>query len=75
MNLVSTYINYLWPAFKAGLIAFAILYFIFTLIVLRQVKLLTETILTQTSPGLRLLSIFYSAVALAVVVLFVWILT
>lgn len=77
MSLGSNFlpVNYLWPVFKAGLIVFTIIYFLFTLIVLRQVKLLSETVLTQTAPGLKFLSLFYSVVSLAIIVLFIWILT
>ncbi|MBI3486481.1 hypothetical protein HY025_06135 [Candidatus Daviesbacteria bacterium] len=55
---------------KIGFIAFAIIYFIFTLIVVRQVNLMTETFTTELAGFLKALSIFYALVALAIVILF-----
>lgn len=56
---------------KIGFIIFAVIYFIFTLIVIRQVSLMTETFTTQLSGFLKALSIFYALVALAIVILFI----
>ncbi len=59
------------PIFKLGFIAFAVLHFIFTLIVMRQVNLMTTTIITEGGPILRVLSITYSVLALIVLVYFI----
>lgn len=57
--------------FKIGFVAFAILYFIFSLIVIRQVALMTETVLTEGAPILRVLSILHAGLALGIIVLFI----
>lgn len=57
--------------FGLGLIFFAILYFLFSLIVIRQIFLMTDTLITQVSPILRVLSIIHALVALGVVVFFI----
>lgn len=56
-------------AFEFGFIAFAIVYFIFTLIVLRQVNLMTATIKTEGGGIIKALSILYAGLALGVIVL------
>lgn len=57
--------------FKFGIIAFSALYFIFSLIVVRQVALMTETVLSEMSSLLRALSLLHAGVSLAIVVLLV----
>lgn len=57
--------------FKVGFVILAILYFIFALIVVRQVNLMTETVITEGGPILRAISILHAGLALAVVVLFI----
>ncbi|MBI2596390.1 hypothetical protein HYW46_06715 [Candidatus Daviesbacteria bacterium] len=57
--------------FKLSFIAFACLYFLFSLIIIRQVYLMTETIMTQTGPVLRAVSILHSGLALGIIILFV----
>lgn len=61
-----------WSALQIILLFISVLHFIFTLIVIRQVRLMTETLITQVAPALRALSIFYGLVSLGVVILFVW---
>lgn len=56
---------------EVGILLFAILYFIFSLIVVRQVSLMTETLITEVSPLLRAFSIIYAGVALGIVILFI----
>lgn len=56
---------------KIGLVAFAVVYFIFTLIVIRQVNLMTETIMTEGGAILRALAILHAGLALGVIILFV----
>lgn len=57
--------------FKIGFVAFAVLYFIFSLIVIRQVALMTETVMTEGAPILRILSILHAGLALGIIVLFI----
>lgn len=56
---------------KIALIVFAILYFIFSLIVVRQVNLMTQTVKTETAPILKLISFVHALLALGVIILFV----
>lgn len=58
-------------ALKIGLVAFAIVYFIFTLIVVRQVNLMTETVMTEGGAILRALAILLAGLAVGVIILFV----
>ena len=57
--------------FDWGFLIFSILYFIFTLIVLRQVNLMTSTIKTEGGGILKALAILYAGLALGVIVLFI----
>lgn len=54
--------------FKALLLVLVFLYFIFSLIVTRQVKLMTETLMTQSALLLKFLSWVHSLVSIAVFV-------
>lgn len=56
--------------FKIGILIFSFLYFLFSLIVIRQVSLMTETVRTQAAPLLKLVSILYALFALGVVLFF-----
>ena len=58
-------------AFEIGFIAFGVVYFIFTLILLRQVNLMTSTIKTEGGGLLKAIAILYAGLALGVIVLFV----
>lgn len=58
-------------ALKIGLVTFAIVYFIFTLIVVRQINLMTETIMTEGGAILRALAILHAGLAVGVIILFV----
>lgn len=57
--------------FKIGFIAFGVVYFIFTLIVLRQVNLMTSTIRTEGGGIIKALAILFAGLALGVIVLFI----
>lgn len=46
------------------------LYFIFSLIVVRQVRLMTDTLITQISPVLRALSVIHAIIALGILVFY-----
>ena len=63
--------NIISGAFEVGFLAFGVVYFIFTLIVLRQVNLMTSTIKTEGGGLLKALAIFYAGLALGVIVLFI----
>ena len=56
--------------FKIGFVAFASLYFIFSLIVIRQVGLMTETVKTQAAPILRFISFLFALFSLLLFILF-----
>lgn len=58
-------------AFEIGFLAFGVVYFIFTLIVLRQVNLMTATVKTEGGGILKGLAILYAGLALGVIVLFI----
>lgn len=63
--------NFLSLIFRVGFIAFSVVYFIFTLIVLRQVNLMTSTIKTEGGGILKALAILYAGLSLGVIVLFI----
>ena len=54
-----------------AVIILAFLYFIFSLIVVRQVNLMTETVITEVAPLLRAFAIIHSGLALGIVILFI----
>lgn len=60
-----------WLVVKVGILILAVLYFIFSLIVVRQVSLMTEILMTEVSPILRFFSIVHAGLALGIVVLFI----
>lgn len=64
-------LNIVSGAFEIGFLAFGIVYFIFTLIVLRQVNLMTSTIKTEGGGLLKAIAILYAGLALGVIVLFI----
>ena len=72
--LVSSYSIYFWFAFKVGLIILMGLYFIVTLIALRQVNLLSETLVTQVSPILRWIALILAGASLMALIIFIGIL-
>ena len=58
-------------AFEIGFLVFGVVYFIFTLIVLRQVNMMTSTIKTEGGGLIKALAILYAGLGLGVIVLFV----
>lgn len=56
--------------FQVGIVLLALLYFLFSLIVVRQVNLMTDTLITPVSPFLRFLSVLHAGFALGIVVIF-----
>lgn len=61
----------LWLVPRAGIIILAILYFIFSLIVARQINLMAETLITEAVPYLKAFAIIHSGLALGVIILFI----
>lgn len=57
--------------FKILLIIFASLYFIFSLIVNRQINLMTETVITEAGALLRALGILFAGLSLGIIILFI----
>ncbi len=56
---------------KIGFVLLAILYFIFSLIVIRQINLMTETVVTEAAAILRAFGILHAGLSLGIVVLLV----
>jgi hypothetical protein len=56
---------------EIAIILLAFCYFIFSLIVVRQVNLMTETVITETGPVFRAFAIIHSGIALGIVILFI----
>ncbi len=65
------FLNLVSGVFEIGFLIFGIVYFIFTLIVLRQVNLMTQTIRTEGGGFLKALAILYAGLALGIIVLFI----
>jgi hypothetical protein len=56
---------------KIGFIIFAALYFIFSLVVIRQVALMAETVKTEFGGILKILSIFFALLSLGLLIFFI----
>lgn len=56
---------------KFGFLVFATLYFVFSLIIIRQVSLMAETVKTELGGALSILSILFALVSLAILVYFI----
>lgn len=63
-----------WMIVRFLLFTLAIIYFLFSLVVVRQINLMTETLITEVAPFLRAFAIIHAGVALGVIVLFIGIL-
>ena len=57
--------------FNIGFLAFAVIYFIFSLIVIRQVSLMSQTVITEGSIILKFIAIIHALLALGIVILFI----
>lgn len=68
---VFSYNNLFWITIELAILAFAALYFIFALIVVRQVRLMTTTLITEVSPLLKALSILFAGFSLGMTFLFI----
>ena len=72
-NILSQYLNnsVIAGTIKVGFVLFAILFFIFSLIVVGQVRLMTQTVKTEAGPLLRFFSVLFAGIALGIIVLFI----
>jgi len=66
--LISAFLTDNWIIFKFSLVVLFFFYFIFTLIIVRQVQLMTDTLITHVSPLLRALSVAYAIIGLVVLI-------
>lgn len=57
--------------FRLAFVIFAALYFIFSLIIIRQVSLMAETVKTEFGGLLRFLSFLFALAALGILIYFV----
>jgi hypothetical protein len=55
---------------KVGFIILSVFYFFFTLVVVQQVRIITETVITEGGSLLRAIAIIYSGLSLGAIVLF-----
>ena len=60
-----------WLVVKVGVIILAVLYFIFSLVVVRQVHLMTEVLITEISPLIRAFATLHAGLALGIIILFI----
>lgn len=60
-----------WVVLKILSILLFAMYFVFSLAVLRQVNLMTETLITELGPVMRAGAIVHAGFALAIMVLFI----
>jgi hypothetical protein len=71
-TIVPTIIQYFlsdpWITFKVLFLILFILYFGFSLIVIRQVQLMTDTLQTEVSPVLRSFALLHAIVSLGIVI-------
>lgn len=59
---------------RASILIILFLYAIFALMVVRQVDLMSKTLITGVSPVVKIFSIFHAALAIGLIVLAWWIL-
>ncbi len=57
--------------FKLLLLVLSILYFLFSIIVVRQVSLMTDSLVTEITPAFRVFAIIFAVISLAVVISFI----
>ena len=65
------FINSSFFILKILFVAFSIAYFIFSLILVRQVYLMTDTVITEGGPLLRFFAVLFSGAALGIIILFI----
>lgn len=61
----------IWFFARILIVIFLGLYFIFSLIIVRQVNLMTETVETTAAPFLKILAIMYAITTLILLILYV----
>lgn len=64
-------IEMIWLIIRSALVILGVLYFIFSLIVVRQVNLMTDTLITEVAPLLRAFAIIHTGVSLGIIILFI----
>lgn len=62
--------EWIWLTFRVAILFFAALYLVFAVMVMRQINLMTETIMTELSPYLRFFGIVYVGVSAGLILLF-----
>ncbi len=70
-NNLTTIADGILFVFKIIFVFLTALYFIFSLIIVRQVKLMTETLITEVSPVLRVFTILHAVAALGLIIFFI----
>lgn len=64
-------LNFASLVFKTCFIIFSLVYFIFSLIVIRQVNLMSETLITEAVLIFKIFAIMHALVALSAVIFFI----
>lgn len=64
-------IDSFWLMMKVGILFLGALYFVFSLIIVRQVSLMSEVLITEVSPLLRAFTILHAGLALGIIILFI----
>lgn len=57
--------------FKIGFVIFAAVYFIFSLIVVRQVNLMTDTLITEVAAFIRIFAVIFAILSLLILIYFI----
>lgn len=57
--------------FNIGFVFLSILYFIFSLIVIRQVGLMSETVATEGASILKIIAVLHALLSLGIIILFI----
>lgn len=74
LSSVITPMDGVWLVVRVGVIILSAFYFLFSLVVVRQVSLMTDTLITEISPYLRAFSLIHAGLALGVIILLIGIL-
>ncbi len=60
-----------WLIIKIIVILASVIYFFFSLIVVRQVNLMTDTLVTEVAPALRAFAIAHAGISLGIIILMI----
>jgi hypothetical protein len=60
-----------WFLFKWAIVAFSFMYFLFSLIVMRQIRLMTDTLITNISPIIRAFGVIHAIFALILILVLI----